>query len=65
MIHRTILENGEVIETPFTKEEIAEVMAAEKRLEKELAENKAKETARQEILDRIGLSADEAKLLLG
>jgi hypothetical protein len=65
MIHRTILENGEIIETPFTKEEIAEVKAAEKRLEKEKAENEAKEAARQTILDRIGLTADEAKLLLG
>ena len=65
MIHRTILENGEIIETPFTKEEIAEVKAAEKRLEKEKAENEAKQAARQAILDRIGLTADEAKLLLG
>jgi len=65
MIHKTILENGEIIETPITKEEIAEVKAAEKRLEKEKAENEAKQAARQAILDRIGLTADEAKLLLG
>jgi hypothetical protein len=31
----------------------------------EIAEVKAKEAARQSILDRIGLTADEAKLLLG
>jgi hypothetical protein len=29
------------------------------------AEAEAKEAARQEILDRLGLTADEAKLLLG
>ena len=40
---------------------------AEARIAKELrkAEIAAKEAARQAILDRLGLTADEAKLLLG
>jgi hypothetical protein len=37
----------------------------EKKIIAELAEAQAKETARQAILDRLGLTADEAKLLLG
>jgi hypothetical protein len=38
----------------YTKEELAG-----------LAEAEAKETQRQAILDRLGLTADEAKLILG
>jgi hypothetical protein len=36
-----------------------------KNLETVESETKAKEAARQAILDRLGLTADEAKLLLG
>ncbi len=39
--------------------------AREKEIKAEQAEAEAKKIARQEILDRIGLTADEAKLLLG
>ena len=39
--------------------------ALEKQLKAELAEAQAKATQRQAILDRLGLTADEAKLLLG
>ena len=38
----------------YTKDELVELQAAE-----------AKEAARQAILDRLGLTADEAKLILG
>ena len=37
----------------------------EKQLAAELADIKAKEAARQAIADRLGLTADELKLLLG
>jgi hypothetical protein len=40
-------------------DEIKRIKAAE------IAEAKAKETQRQAILDRLGLTADEAKLILG
>jgi hypothetical protein len=38
----------------YTKDELAELEAAE-----------AKETARQAIVDRLGLTADELKILIG
>ena len=39
--------------------------ALEKQFKSELAEAQEKQTQRQAILDRLGLTADEAKLLLG
>ncbi len=39
--------------------------ARSKEIAAELAEAEAKQAARQVILDRLGLTADEAKLLLG
>jgi len=48
-----------------TPEEIVEIELREQKAIAEKAEIKAKETARQEILDRLGLTADEAKLILG
>ena len=56
-------------ETIIERDETAAERKIRETLEKELlarqAEAKAKEAARQAILDRLGLSADEAKLLLG
>ena len=58
-------ETGEEIVRDATAEEIAqmEVYAAQELAEKSQAEAKA--TTKAAILDRIGLTADEAKLLLG
>jgi len=39
--------------------------AREKEVAAAIAETEAKEAARQAILDRLGLTADEAKLILG
>lgn len=39
--------------------------AREKEVAAVIAETEAKEAARQAILDRLGLTADEAKLILG
>jgi len=54
---------------PLTQEEIAELeiarIAAEDQRKAAEAEAAAKAEQRQEILDRLGLTADEAKLLLG
>jgi hypothetical protein len=56
---------GEEIVRDATANEIAEIeLRQEKRLA-EKAELAAKELERQEILDRLGLTADEAKLILG
>jgi hypothetical protein len=47
--------NNNIVETIYyTNEELAEIKAQE-----------AKEAERQAILDRLGLTADEAKLILG
>lgn len=54
---------------PLTQEEISELeiarVAAEDQRKAAEAEAAAKAEQRQEILDRLGLTADEAKLLLG
>jgi hypothetical protein len=58
-------ETGEEIVRDATSAEIAqmEIDAAESLAEK--AELKSKETAKAAILDRIGLTADELKTILG
>ena len=54
-----------IIEREETAQEKAEREAAEARFAVAQAEAEAKEAARQAVLDRLGLTADEAKLLLG
>lgn len=60
---------GEETIRPYTKEENATVEAAKSQSENEIAEReaqaKAKEVARQAVLDKLGLSADEVAALLG
>ena len=63
------LETGEETIRPFTPEEIAavEAIAAEKeaaKIQRE-TEQAEKDTARQAVLDKLGLSADEVAALLG
>ena len=59
---------GEVQEVALTAEEIAEreAMAAEYAAQRaqEEADKAAKEAAKAELLDRLGISAEEAKLLI-
>ena len=62
-IHNT--DTGEIIDREMTAEEFAEYQADQAVQAAKLAEAEAKATARQEILDRLGLSAEEAALLLG
>jgi len=59
------LETNEVIDREMNDAEFAQYQSdqAAQAIAKEEAE--AKEAARQAILDRLGLTADEAKLLLG
>lgn len=59
------LETGEETIRNYTAEEIAEVEAARKISLAEIAEAEAKATARAAILDRLGLTAEEAAILLG
>ncbi len=66
LIHRIHdVTTGEIIEKPFTKEEIADFTARQKAAAEHFAAEQAKQEAKQELLDKLGISADEAKLLFG
>ncbi len=58
-------ETGETIERELTKAEKDQQKIDEANYLANKAELEAKEAARQALLDRLGLTADEAKLLLG
>jgi len=62
-------ETGEVIERPLTADEIAANEAAAAQAETDRlvreAEAAAKAEAKQALLDKLGISAEEAALLLG
>ena len=59
------VETGEEIVRDANAEEIAQMKIDADSAIAEKAEADAKETQRQAILDRLGLTADEAKLILG
>ena len=56
---------GEEIVRDATAEEIAQMKLDADNAKARKAEAEAKEAERQAILDRLGLTADEAKLILG
>jgi len=58
-------ETGEEIVRDATAEEIAQIEIDKANAQAEKAEAEAKAAQRQAILDRLGLTADEAKLILG
>jgi hypothetical protein len=62
-------ETGEVIERPLTADEIAanEAAAAQAEADRQAAEAEAavKAEAKAALLEKLGISEDEAKLLLG
>ncbi len=58
-------ETGEEIVRDATADEIAQMELDALNAAAKKAAAQAKEAARQAILDRLGLNADEAKLLLG
>lgn len=59
------VETGEVIEREATAAELAQAAKDKAAAEARAAEAEAKEATRQALLDRLGITADEAKLLLG
>lgn len=59
------IDTGEITERAFTADEIAKAKEAEARIAAEVAEWQVKETERQAVLNKLGLTADEATLLLG
>lgn len=58
-------ETNEIIEREMNDAEFAQYEADKAELESELKAEAARENERQAILDRLGLTSDEAKLLLG
>ena len=58
-------ETDEVIDREMTDAEFAEFTARNQALDAERIEAESKAARRQEILDKLGLSNDEAQLLLG
>ena len=58
------VETGEVIERKATAEEIAQKSIDETEAAIRLSETESKPTQRQAILDRLGLTSEEARLLL-
>jgi hypothetical protein len=58
------LQTGEETWRNFSVDEIAEIEQEQIKLAAEAAEAAAKEAARQALLDKLGITADEAKLLL-
>jgi hypothetical protein len=59
------LATDEVIDREMNDAEFAQYQADQTAQIAELAEAEAKAAQRQAILDRLGLTADEAKLILG
>lgn len=65
MIKEVNVETGEEIEREMTAEELAQwELDGAKFLERE-ADKNAKETAKSALLEKLGITEDEAKLLLG
>ena len=59
------VETDELIDREMTNAEFKQYEADQAEYENAKAEAKTKETAKAAILDRIGLTADELKLILG
>lgn len=59
------VETGEIIEREATPDELAQATKDKAEAEAKAAAEAAAEAKRQELLDRLGITADEAKLLLG
>ena len=59
------VETNEVIDREMTDEEFAKWEIDKLNTEAQKAELEAKAAARQSILNRLGITAEEAKLLLG
>jgi hypothetical protein len=58
------VETGEVIEREMTAEEMAQFEADQLATETKLANESAKAAEKQALLERLGITQDEAKLLL-
>ena len=59
------VETGEITTREMTEEEIAAVESVNAEQNRRKAEAEAKEVARQAVLTKLGLNAEEAQALLG
>ena len=59
------VETGEIVEREMNADELAQYELDQATAEATAAEAAAKEAARAALLDKLGITADEAKLLLG
>jgi hypothetical protein len=59
------LETGEVVERDATKDELAQAKLDVANEEAAKVDREAKTAAKAALLDRLGITADEAALLLG
>ena len=58
------VETGEILEVEMTKEEIAQRKLDEQAFANKVAHEQSKVAAKAALLERLGLTADEAALLL-
>jgi hypothetical protein len=56
---------NEIIFRNFTEEEIAKIEEKQAQIAAAIAADQVREVERQALLDKLGITADEAKLLLG
>jgi phosphopantetheinyl transferase (holo-ACP synthase) len=59
------VESGKILERDMSKVEFDKWQMVNNQIETAAAEAAAKEAARAALLDKLGITADEAKLLLG
>jgi hypothetical protein len=64
-IERIVELDGTITENEFNAKQIKEIETGKKDIEKNQAAAEAKATAKAAILDRIGLTVDELKTILG
>jgi len=65
LIEKIVELDGTIIEKPYTKEQLAEVEAAKAEAETQRLAQEAKATAKAALLAKLGITAEEAQLLLG
>jgi hypothetical protein len=63
-IHREVLENGDILERPYNDAEMAEFEAAQAKAAERQLEIETKAAQKAALLNRLGVTEEEAKLLL-
>jgi hypothetical protein len=58
------METGQEITREMTADELAQLNEAKAKASQDIADAEAREVAKAAILDRLGLTSDEAKILL-